>query len=325
MNPDNANLLYKNKFSVGMSSGTSGNKGLTVLSKKEMQSYGSLLFARSGIPGKYKKRVLFALRVNNPSFMEVRKLGVRLLYVDYTASPEKIIELINKNKLNILAGPPSFLREIAKLAEKIVAKLDLLISYAEVLEDDVKSLLESCFNTEVIQIYQGSEGFIASTCECGKLHLNEDIIQFEFEKTADQFGKAQKVIITDLYRKTQPIIRYSINDLVELDDTQCECGSSFRVVKKIHGRADDLFILRGKDNVQKLLFPDYIRRSIIQSSDDILDYQAIQKTIDSIEIRLVLKNGNQKSYREKDNGKLSRVGHEIGSYIRNCEFCVPRS
>lgn len=299
MNPKNSLSLYKNEFSVGMSSGTSGNKGLTVLSKHEMQSYGSLLFARSGIPKHFKKRILFALRVNNPSFMEVKKLGVRLVYVDYTISPKKIIELINNKQLNIIAGPPSLLQEISKHVKDIITKIDLIISYAEVLSDDVKNILELRFNAKVIQIYQGSEGFIASTCKCGKLHLNEDLFKFEFEKAGDEFGNAQKIIITDLYRKTQPIIRYSINDLVELDDSKCECGSLFKVIKKIYGRVDDIFILKGKDNEKKLLFPDYIRRSIIQSSDDIIEYQAIQRSIDNIEIRLILKNNNNNKDIEK--------------------------
>jgi hypothetical protein len=42
--------LFAGRYSVGLSSGTSGNKGLTVLSPAEREAYGCLLFARNGIP-----------------------------------------------------------------------------------------------------------------------------------------------------------------------------------------------------------------------------------------------------------------------------------
>ncbi|HEY5650623.1 MAG TPA: CoF synthetase, partial [Acidimicrobiia bacterium] len=55
--------LYPGGFAVGLSSGTSGNKVLTVLSARERTNYAALLLARSGIPRDLKdQRVLFALR-----------------------------------------------------------------------------------------------------------------------------------------------------------------------------------------------------------------------------------------------------------------------
>ena len=75
--------LYRNEFSVGLSSGTSGSRGLAVLSKVERQLYGCLLWARCGISEQVRNyRVLFALRTNNPTFMEPRSCGGKLGFVD---------------------------------------------------------------------------------------------------------------------------------------------------------------------------------------------------------------------------------------------------
>jgi len=282
--------LYQGKFSVGLSSGTSGNKSLTVLSNYEREMYACLLWARNGIPKGVKgRRILFALRTNNPAFMEMNTLGVNLVYVDYTHPPEELIRIINLKNLNIIAGPPSLLSIIAAHRSSISHKIDTIISYAEVLGDKTKTDLEHAFDAPVIQIYQGAEGFIGSTCRSGRLHLNEDTILVELEDIGDTIGQARNVVVTDLYRMTQPVIRYSLNDVLEISYRPCKCGSCFRVIEHIHGRADDIFHLRGPDGQIRFLFPDYVRRSINQASNDILEFQAIQHSIDSIEIRISLK------------------------------------
>ncbi len=286
--------LYKNRYSIGLSSGTSGNRGLTILGKEEMDLYGCLIWARNGLPNYIKKyRILFALRTNNPSYMEPRSFGAKMVYVDYTHPPEKLIELINSRKLNIIAGPPSLLSMLGSLQSKISHKIDALISYAEVLDQKNKQYLEKVFGVPVVQIYQGSEGFIGSTCSHGNMHINEDTVHVELDKL-DSAGTASKVILTDLYRNSQPMIRYELNDVLEVSTEPCSCGSIFRVIKVIHGRSDDLFILKSSDSSTRYLFPDYVRRSINQASGDIIEYQAIQYSPDLIEIRLVLKPDCQK-------------------------------
>jgi putative adenylate-forming enzyme len=287
--------LYQG-YSVGVSSGTSGNKGLTVLSKNEREMYSCLLYSRNGIPKSVKeRRVLFALRTNNPAFMEVQTFGITIIHVDYTQPTENLIALINKKHLNILAGPPSLLTMMAAHRKNIDHPVDTVISYAEVLPVETKGKLEEAFNAPVVQIYQGSEGFIASTCKKGHLHLNEDTMLVELENMQDMLGQAKNIIVTDLYRITQPIIRYRLNDILEISDDPCECGSCFRVVKYIHGRADDIFYLKAQGEQRRYLFPDYVQKSIIHASDAIIEYQAIQHSVESIEIRLVVKEGADRS------------------------------
>jgi putative adenylate-forming enzyme len=314
--------LYRGEFSIGLSSGTSGSRGLAVLSESERQLYGCLIWARCGIPSHVRKyRVLFALRSNNPSYMEPRSFGAKLVYVDYTHAPEDLVSLINDKKLNILAGPPSLLSLIARHRDAITHPIDTLISYAEVLDGGTRAFLEGTFGAPVVQIYQGAEGFVGSTCRKGKLHINEDTVLVEQEDVDDATGKAKRVIVTDLYRTTQPIIRYSLNDVLEIDPEPCECGSCFRVIKTIHGRADDIFMLKGAAGETRYLFPDYVRRSINQASDAILEYQAIQHATDTIEIRLVLEPGADRAAIEKTvRDNLVWRAEAVGGRLDNIYF-----
>lgn len=280
--------LFASKFSIGLSSGTSGNRGLTVLGQSERELYGCLLWARSGIPKEIRQiRLLFTLRTNNAAFMEPRSFGAKIIFADYTHSAKELIKLINEKRINILAGPPSLLRMIAAESDSLEKPLQAIISYAEVLDSETESYLENRLGVPVIQIYQGSEGFIASTCRAGNLHINEDVILVQEEGVNDPNNQVKNVILTDLYRVTQPIIRYRLGDLLELDPEPCSCGSCFRRIKVIHGRSDDIFHLRGQDGNLRYLFPDYVRRAINQASGDIVEYQAIQHAYDDIEIRLI--------------------------------------
>jgi putative adenylate-forming enzyme len=313
--------LFQNNYSVGMSSGTSGNRGLAVLSKDEMAHYSCLLWARNGIPENIRKKyVLFALRINSPAFMEVKKFGVKIIYVDYTHPVKELIDKINEERLNILAGPPSLLSMISKQQKGIDHRIDCIISYAEVLTDRVKASLQDAFDAPIIQIYQGSEGFIGTTCREGTLHINEDVLHVNLEDIPNSDEDAKRVVVTDLYRSTQPILNYQLNDLVE-EGGKCSCGSSFRTIKKIHGRMDDIFILRGPNGQRRYLFPDYVRRGIITASDQISSYQAIQHDIDNIEIRLVTEQDS--NFRDISDSVLKNLklrAKKVGGKLGDIEF-----
>src|SRR5262249_79365 len=55
----------------------------------------------------------------------------------------------------------------------------------------------------------------------------------------------------------------------------------------IDGRCDDLFFMESiKDGKLKLIFPDFIRRVLITSSSNILEYTVIQKSPSELEIKL---------------------------------------
>ena len=172
--------FYPGGYSVGLSSGTSGNKVLTVLSPHERDRYAALLWARSGIPrGLRPKRVLFALRAHNEAFTTVTRFGITLVYVDYLQTPETLLRLVNEHRLNVLAGPPSILALLAERRREIVGPVDALVSYAEELDAGTRARLEAAFGARVAEIYQGAERMIGTTCSAGALHLNEVLVAFD--------------------------------------------------------------------------------------------------------------------------------------------------
>lgn len=283
-------------LNIGMSSGTSGNKGVEITTPYEENYLRALFFARFAFLKGEKLNVCFILRVSTPAF-NIDKGGHRLTYVSQLQPIERIIEQVKDIDPNILAAPPSVLRILGDARSR--GDLDIspkrLVSYAEVLDKRTKGNLTKAFKCDVHEIYKCTEGAIAISCAKGRLHINEDLVLVEVR---DQDGKptpsgkpCSKMLVTDLHKRSQPMIRYELNDVITISKKPCPCGSKFRVIEDIQGRSDDIFLSTDRNGNKQYIFPDYISRTIITSSDDIEEYQAIQIGERDVRVRLMMKKG----------------------------------
>ncbi|WP_237739586.1 hypothetical protein [Arthrobacter sp. TB 26] len=55
-----------------------------------------------------------------------------------------------------------------------------------------------------------------------------------------------KLLVTVLFSRTLPLIRYEMSDTVRLGGRGCPCGRSFTVLEDIEGRIEDVLQLPGK-------------------------------------------------------------------------------
>jgi putative adenylate-forming enzyme len=304
-------------LNVGMSSGTSGNKGVEITSTSEENLLRAAFFARFAFPKKQKINLAFILRVTSPAFT-LNKFGHRLTYIGQLDSIENITKKLSDLQPNIISAPPSMLKVLAREAEegRLHVKPLKLVSYAEVLYPDVRDYLGRIFNCEVHEIYKCSEGAIAITCRYGKLHVNEDIVAIQLlNKDGSPTipgNPCQRLIITDLHKSTLPIIRYELNDIITLSTEKCPCGSHFRVIEKIQGRADDLLWgLRKTDRSRHFIYQDYISRNIISVSDRIAEFQAIQKDYDHLVLRIQLDPSTGENEKNKIEEELISITRKV--------------
>lgn len=283
---------YKDRYVVGLSSGTSGNKGLYITERELTERLPFVFLARSGIPLKLLPfKILFMLRVFNQGFNDINSSFISLSYLSTMEPVDRVIRTINELGINILMAPPSMINRILPEAHKITANIRLVVTYAEVLAPEEKARFKEVFGTEVIEIYQASEGQMASACRLGHLHINEDLVFVELYdadgRLIEEPGVAgHRMIITNLVNYAQPLIRYEMNDMIVLDEA-CPCGSKFRRIKQILGRHDDiLYFLKG-DEVQ-YVFPDLFVRWIIVTSDAIREFKVVQHRLNEITLYLDL-------------------------------------
>lgn len=279
--------------SIGLSSGTSGNRGLFLVSENESAMWAGEVLAKL-LPGSLmdEHKIAFFLRANNNLYESTKSSKISFHFFDLVEDLKTHQNRLHELKPTIIIAPPSMLRMIAEWKGNNLIDITpgKIISVAEVLEDVDKTFIEEIFQQTLHQVYQATEGFLATTCSHGVLHMNEDIMAIQKEYLDKEKGIFVP-IITDFTRRTQPLIRYRLNDLLIERKTPCPCGSHFLALERIDGRCDDIFHgVHEQTGKRHMLFPDFIRRAIMLSSDDILEYKVTQKELFLIDIKLKVKN-----------------------------------
>jgi len=263
-------------YSVGLSSGTSGHRGVFVLSDEEIATWVGGMMAKMLPKGKvFGTKVAFFLRADNNLYESSNSKALEFQFFDILKPMSINIAELQAFQPTILVAPPSVLLLLAEATEKgdLSVNPDRIISVAEVLTESDEKYLKKVFKQKIIfQVYQCTEGFLAYTCEYGSLHVNEDVIYMQKEYLDD---KRFTPVITDFVRKTQPIIKYRLNDILVEDKRPCKCGTSMLRLKKIEGRMDDVFELEGEKGGMVEVFPDFISRVVLYVPN-IKNYRVVQ-------------------------------------------------
>ena len=320
----NFSQKYKD-ISVGLSSGTSGHRGMFITTPEEQGIWaGTILakmFPRNDILG---HKIAFFLRADNDLYKAVNSFLISLEYFDTFKDTDEHIERLNKYQPTMIVAPPSLLLVLAKKIEEGELKFSVkrIISVAEILEKSDEEYIKKQFNQKIIhQIYQATEGFLACTCEYGHLHLNEDLIKFD-KKYIDE--KRFYPIITDFRRTSQPFVKYYLNDILIESEEVCECGLVLQRIEKIEGRSDDIFKFTNKTGKEIVVFPDFIRRTIL-FVENIREYQVFQVNDDLLEIAVLNINEEQKELIEKEFNKLFASLDIENVKIRFIDYKVDRT
>ncbi len=296
-----------NGLTVGLSSGTSGNRGVFLVSKAERLRWAGILLGRALpsqllsqllSPWKPALRIAFFLRANSNLYTTLNNRRIQFSFYDLFKGVEASVPQLNASQPDILVGPPPLLRALAM--EAIAGRLNIqprhIISVAEVLENRDAQTVETAFGMIPHQLYQATEGFLAYTCEHGTLHLNESFVHIEPEWLDSTHSRFQPVI-TDFTRSTQLIVRYRLNDILRLKSKPCPCGRAERSIEAIEGRADEVLWLPSSYDGQAIaVFPDFIRRVLLLAGSQVKEYSVHQQGM-SLHIQL-LTGANQQSIRQ---------------------------
>lgn len=268
-------------ITVGLSTGTSGKRGLFLVSLDERAQWVALVMSRVIKPKLFKKqKIAFFLRANSNLYASISSGLFEFKYFDIFKPISELLEELNEYQPHILASQPSLMMDIAKAQKK--REIDIhpiqIISFAEVLHQGDRGIIESVFNTKITEVYQCTEGFLGVSCKHGTMHLNEDCIHFDKEWIDDDKFFP---IVTDFSRQTQPVVKYKLNDVLQIKKTDCSCGSKFLAIEKIIGRDDDVLII---NNVH--VYPDLLARKIALHTDSFQKYLITQVSANKLEIEI---------------------------------------
>lgn len=280
------------KVSVGLSTGTTGNKGIFLVNQNERLRWAGTILAKCLPSSIFKKqRIAFVFRADNNLYSTMKSKRLQFQFFDIKQPFQNLLQQISDYSPHILIAPAQVLSLLAKhiMSRELHLKPSHIISVAEVLDDLDRKLIQTAFRVNVHQIYQATEGLLGTTCAYGTMHLNEDLLFFEREYL-DNENRRFIPIITDFYRETQAIIRYRLDDILIASKERCQCGSVLQALDKIEGRSDDIIYLTSQNNREMLtpVFPDNIRNTIVTACSNVnnFDFQVIQTADHSLNIEL---------------------------------------
>jgi putative adenylate-forming enzyme len=269
-------------LTVGASTGTSGNRGLFVISEAEKYRWLGAILAKA-IPDLLwkRQRVAVILPQNTGLYDSARKSRrIDLRFFDLTLGPEQWRAMLEDFAPTVIIAPPRMLRHFATECYRLSPLR--IFSAAETLDPVDRPVIEAFFGRRLDQIYMATEGLFAVTCRRGGLHLAEDSIFFEFESASDGLVTP---LVTAFRRQTQIMARYRMNDLLRLSSAPCACGSPLRTVDEIIGRMDDAFRFASTQG-PILVTPDILRNAVLKADRRIDDFRLIQTAPDAVELRL---------------------------------------
>lgn len=269
-------------LTVGASTGTSGNRGLFVISEAEKYRWLGAILAKAAPDLLWRgMRVAVILPQNTGLYDSARKSRlIKLAFFDLTMGPESWRGALEAFDPTVIIAPPKILRHFA--AENFRLQPKRVFSAAETLDPVDRPVIENCFRLPLDQIYMATEGLFGVTCRKGCLHLAEDSVFFEFEPAGEGLVTP---LVTAFRRQTQIMARYRMNDLLRLSKEPCRCGSPLRCVDEIVGRMDDVFRLASA-NGPILVTPDVLRNAVLKADRRIDDFRLVQTGPDRVELRL---------------------------------------
>ncbi len=240
---------------------------------------------------------------------------------------EDFLVRFRKHRPDVIKCFPNSLYIFAKFLKKkgvddIVVKS--VSCTGETLHDYQKELFKEVFHCPVFEKYASFEVGVAA-CECREhdgMHMFLDGVYFEFLNERNQPagpGELASIVVTDLFNRGMPFIRYKIGDTGVYSNEKCRCGSNLPILKKLHGRDRDILVDERGNPKPGYLFVEVFNKNNIQGK-----FQVIQESAKNVRINVVRLPG----YEGKDTDLIQRkFGEILGASVHlNIEFVedIPR-
>jgi putative adenylate-forming enzyme len=268
---------------VGLSSGTSGRRGLFLVSDTERLRWAGTVLARMLPAGAIRRiltpwappiRIAFFLRANSNLYRTVASRRIEFRFFDLLDGTSDFVGGLNALQPDAIVAPPTVLAFLS--AEALTGRLSIapekVISVAEVLEENDARAVRAAFGCATDQIYQATEGFLGYTCERGSIHLNEALLHVETE-WVDAAKTRFQPVVTDFSRHAQLIVRYRLDDILRVAERPCACGRVERTIASIEGRSDEAVSLPSLDGgLDVTIFPDALRQAMALAGASIAQF-----------------------------------------------------
>lgn len=211
-----------------------------------------------------------------------------------------------------------FLQKKNILLKDICPTLKVCMVTSEMLFEEDKQLLEKQFGIPIVNEYGASElDLIAFQNPDGEWQVNSETLFVEILDENNQAvpnGTSGRIVITSLFNKAHPFIRYDLGDIGILDE---KSTLKKPILKKLIGRTNDVAVLPSGKKSPGLTFY-YVTKSIIEDDGNVKEFVIKQTQIDHFEVEYI-------SESELDKEQIEKIHQAVSLYLEpNLHFTFIR-
>ncbi|HEX9133423.1 MAG TPA: hypothetical protein VF844_14125 [Ktedonobacteraceae bacterium] len=254
---------FLGRYRVNATSGSSGHPGLFLFNRAEwITVLASFARAREwgGVKLDLTRRVKTATVASTTAFHMSSRVNATahswwMPEIRLAASEplEMIVARLNAWQPEVLIAYASMMRILAdeQLAGRLQIRPRTVFTSSEVLTEQTRRHIVQAWGERLFNQYAATEsGSLAAECNHHRgMHLMEDLVIFE---VVDQDNRpvppgvyGDKLLMTVLGSRTQPLIRYELSDSVRLATHPCPSGRPFALIDDIQGRVEDVLFFPG--------------------------------------------------------------------------------
>lgn len=299
---------YMGEYRVISTSGSSGMKGIFVANRKEW-STALAGFMRCGAfmglgPRIPRRRKMTTIGADSPMHVTYRMsvssdIGImRTQRLASTSSIRDLVEALNAFQPEYLGAYPSIAALLAE--EQLEGRLNIhpqvVSTLAEVRTEEMERKIREVWGVMPFNNYGMTEAGIVLGTDCTfhkGIHVFEDLFIVEVvddrNNAVPDGSPGHKLLITNLFNFTQPLIRYEVSDMLTMSREPCPCGRPFRLIAALEGRSDDIIHLLDAAGRDVPVHPIHFH-STLGPLQEIRQYKVVHGE-DGVRISAVLRQG----------------------------------
>lgn len=229
-------------------------------------------------------------------------IGNRTTLNAFNMTPNRMSEYvaqINVKRPMCLEGYADSLYSLACfVAERslTVHRPSAIVSSAGTLLPHMRDQIEGTFSCPVFDRYGCREASsLAAECSVHEgLHIFGETTFVELlDRNGSEVepGEEGRVVVTNLFNRAMPLLRYEIGDYAVKGRSSCTCGMPYPKLQRIIGRSSAIFRTKDGGYVLPELFIHLI--GVTYNDGEIAKFQVVQKDQETIVVRLVFKSPHE--------------------------------
>jgi phenylacetate-CoA ligase len=324
---------FQDRYFVNATSGSSGHPGFFLFDESEWTAI-LASFARgqewSGVRINLTRRQKMATVASiSPWHMSSQVANTAQswwrpsLRIPASQQLSKTVEQLNEWQPEVLISYASMAGTLAE--EQLLGKLHIhpqvVYVASEVLTSQTKERVKQAWSDTPYNQYAATEtaGIASEYLSCRHMHFYEDLVITEVVDEQyrpvppGEYGA--KILVTTLFSRTQPLIRYEMNDSIRVSAEPQTCRLPFKILEGVQGRVEDSLTLPALSGGTVLIRPLVINR--IMDIAPVSGWQINQQADQGL---IVLLRGTRNGIKddwlaEQINQSLSQEGAHV-PYVR---------